>query len=92
VYSGTIELVETPVFTRQVMEQFSSEEYRAFQLYLMLRPDAGAVIPASHGLRKVRWVLAGRGKRGGARIIYYRRCRQTGSTYSSSIPRTSGVT
>lgn len=66
-----MELVETPVFTRQVTEQFSAEEYRAFQLHLMFRPDAGAVIPASNGLRKVRWMLPGRGKRGGARIIYY---------------------
>jgi len=46
-----MELVETPVFTRQVTEQFSTEEYRAFQLYVLLRPDAGAVIPASNGLR-----------------------------------------
>jgi hypothetical protein len=70
-YRYTMELVETPVFTRQVTEQFSPEEYRAFQLHLMLRPDAGDVIPASSGLRKVRWVLPGRGKRGEARIIYY---------------------
>ena len=35
-------------------------------------PDAGDVIPGSGGLRKLRWRLAGRGKRGGLRIIYYR--------------------
>jgi hypothetical protein len=29
------------------------------------------VIPGSGGLRKVRWALSGRGKRGGVRIIYY---------------------
>jgi mRNA-degrading endonuclease RelE of RelBE toxin-antitoxin system len=32
---------------------------------------AGAVIPGSGGLRKVRWSPAGRGKRGGVRVIYY---------------------
>jgi hypothetical protein len=32
---------------------------------------AGAVIPGSGGLRKVRWSLAGTGKRGGLRVIYY---------------------
>jgi hypothetical protein len=37
----------------------------------MLRPDAGVIIPGSGGLRKLRWRLEGRGKRGGARVIYY---------------------
>lgn len=30
-----------------------------------------ANIPETGGVRKLRWALAGRGKRGGARIIYY---------------------
>lgn len=29
------------------------------------------VIPGGSGLRKVRWGVRGRGKRGGARVIYY---------------------
>ncbi|MEW6369033.1 MAG: type II toxin-antitoxin system RelE/ParE family toxin [Acidobacteriota bacterium] len=66
-----MELIETPVFTRQVVERLSDEEYRQLQLYLVLRPDAGPVIPRSGGLRKLRWRLSGRGKRGGARVIYY---------------------
>jgi len=37
----------------------------------MLRPDAGDLIPGSGGLRKFRWSLAGKGKRGGTRLIYY---------------------
>ncbi len=68
-----MELVETTIFTRQVQDQLSDDEYRAFQLYLITRPEAGKVIPGSGGLRKVRWRLAGRGKRGGARVIYYRK-------------------
>jgi len=38
---------------------------------LMINPDAGALIKASGGLRKVRWKLPGAGKRGSLRIIYY---------------------
>jgi mRNA-degrading endonuclease RelE of RelBE toxin-antitoxin system len=47
------------------------EEYRELQSALVARPDAGAVIRGSGGLRKLRWGLQGRGKRGGVRIIYY---------------------
>jgi len=40
-------------------------------LYLAYNPTAGDVIPGSGGVRKVRWGLEGRGKRGGARVIYF---------------------
>lgn len=66
-----MELIETPTFTRQVDDQFSVEEYRLLQLHLVQRPEAGAIIPGSGGLRKLRWRLSGRGKRGGGRVIYY---------------------
>jgi len=66
-----MELIETPIFTRQVLAALSDEEYRALQLHMAARPDAGVVIPGSGGLRKLRWRLPGRGKRGGARVIYY---------------------
>jgi len=44
---------------------------RSLQLRLVSQPDAGAVIAGTGGLRKVRWTTAGRGKRGGTRVIYY---------------------
>lgn len=66
-----MELIETPIFTRQVTTAMTDDEYRIFQLHLLQQPDAGNTIRASGGLRKVRWRLPGRGKRGGARIIYY---------------------
>jgi hypothetical protein len=64
-------LIETPVFTRQVQELLSDEAYSAFQWYLALNPDAGDVIRDTGGLRKVRWSVAGSGKRGGVRVIYF---------------------
>ena len=38
---------------------------------LVVNPEAGRVIVGTGGARKVRWALAGRGKSGGARVIYY---------------------
>jgi len=39
--------------------------------FLARNPLAGALIPGTGGLRKVRWALAGQGKRGGMRSIYF---------------------
>jgi hypothetical protein len=39
--------------------------------WLAVHPGAGQVIPGTGGLRKVRWAAKGRGKRGGARVIYF---------------------
>jgi hypothetical protein len=36
-----------------------------------MRPDMGALIPGSGGLRKLRWRMRGHGKRGGIRVIYH---------------------
>lgn len=41
-----------------------------FQGMLAVVPDSGDVIPRSGGLRKARWSIPGRGKRGGVRVIY----------------------
>jgi hypothetical protein len=63
--------VETPVFTAAISRLVDDEAYRRLQIALVLRPEQGAVIPGSGGLRKVRWAGRGVGKRGGLRIIYY---------------------
>ena len=63
--------IETPVFMRQVQELLSDEAYSAFQWYMALNPQAGDVIQGTGGLRKVRWSVAGGGKRGGVRVIYF---------------------
>jgi mRNA-degrading endonuclease RelE of RelBE toxin-antitoxin system len=63
--------IETPVFTAALRRHLSDEAYRALQLALVLRPEQGAVLAGSGGLRKLRWAAVGRGKRGGLRVIYY---------------------
>ena len=64
-------IVETSLFTKQVQKLLTDEAYRQLQSDLASRPDLGAVIPGSGGLRKVRWGYRGQGKRGGVRVIYY---------------------
>ena len=64
-------IIETPIFTKQLLSNLTDEQYRLFQASLLERPDSGKVIPGGGGLRKVRWGLEGRGKSGGVRVIYY---------------------
>jgi hypothetical protein len=68
-----IRFIETPVFTRQVVELMADAEYSKLQAALVLQPELGDLIPGTAGLRKIRWTeqARGRGKRGGARVIYY---------------------
>lgn len=66
----SISFVETPLFTRQIVENVSDEDYRAFQRELLADPERGELLVGCHGLRKVRMALGGRGKSGGARVIY----------------------
>lgn len=54
----------------------TDEEYSGLQKALIKDPEAGDLIPGSGGIRKLRWGVAGRGKRGGIRVIYYARVRQ----------------
>jgi hypothetical protein len=39
--------------------------------YLAHNPIAGDLIQGTGGVRKLRWGMEGRGKRGGARVIYF---------------------
>lgn len=69
-------ILETTVFTRQVVRWLDDDEYRLLQAVLVNRPEAGDIIPGSGGLRKIRWGFREHGKRGGVRVIYYWAVRQ----------------
>lgn len=64
-------IIETTTFTRLIQTLLSDDEYGNLQHELIQRPDAGVVIPGSGGVRKIRWIGKGHGKRGGTRVIYY---------------------
>ncbi len=66
-----ITVIETPEFLAATRKLMSDEERAVLVDYLAYHPTAGDLIPGTGGLRKLRWGLAGRGKRGGARIVYF---------------------
>ena len=64
-------VAETPTFSRQAAKLFSEDEKRELIDFLAEHPLAGDEIPGTGGVRKLRFAAFGRGKRGGARVIYY---------------------
>ncbi len=61
----------TEKFICEANKILGEEGISELQLHLCEYPDDGAIIRASNGIRKICWAASGRGKRGGARIIYY---------------------
>ena len=68
--------IETRLFSKLVGEHLSDDEYASLQRKLVANPQAGTLIAGSGGLRKIRWAIRGRGKRGGVRVIYYPKMRE----------------
>jgi hypothetical protein len=66
-------VVETQRFMRMAETFWNEVDLLEFVDFIAASPDAGAVVPGSGGLRKIRWGQKGRGKRGGVRVIYYNR-------------------
>jgi hypothetical protein len=64
-------VVETARFLRDARPLLSDGERAELVALIGANPEAGQVIPETGGVRKLRWALRGRGKRGGARVIYY---------------------
>jgi hypothetical protein len=65
-----ITVLQLPKFKAEATELIGTDGIEALAAYLIDHPDAGDVIPGSGGVRKMRWAAKGKGKRGGARIIY----------------------
>ncbi len=64
-------VVETAEFSAQAAKLWGDAEREDFVCWIASNPEAGDVIPGAGGARKVRWAASGRGKRGGARVIYF---------------------
>jgi hypothetical protein len=63
-------VLETPPYLADAERLFSEDERTAIIDTVSADPQCGVVIPGAGGVRKVRVAASGRGKRGGARVIY----------------------
>ena len=63
--------VEFSQFSQWREAHLNDEAFRVLQNALLVKPDSGDVIRGGEGLRKLRIALPGRGKSGGARVIYF---------------------
>lgn len=66
-----VTVVETPEFLATTRKLMDEEERGLLVDHLAHNPLDGELIPGAGGVRKLRWGLEGRGKRGGARVIYF---------------------
>lgn len=66
-----VEFIETTLFTRRISELVADDDYAKFQTFLSANPENGDLIKNAGGVRKIRLATEGRGKSGGARVIYY---------------------
>ncbi len=66
-----VSVIETPEFLAATRKLLEVKDRAALVDYLAYHPLAGDLIQGTGGVRKLRWALEGRGKRGGARVIYF---------------------
>ena len=71
VSQSLITVVETPLFLKKASAIFDDDERATLIAFVAANPEAGRVIRETGGIRKLRWAARGKGKRGGARVIYY---------------------
>lgn len=64
-------VVETERFLKDTQHLMPESERANLVAFVAANPRAGDLIAGTGGVRKLRWALPGRGKRGGGRVIYY---------------------
>ena len=64
-------VAEFPEFAKKSDRILGGRSHQDLIDFLGLNPKAGVIVPGSGGVRKMRWAVPGRGKRGGARVVYY---------------------
>lgn len=69
--AAPVTVSETVVFQRTAGKLLSEDAIHDLVDFLARHPTSGDVIEGTGGIRKLRWRLPGRGKRGGARVIYF---------------------
>jgi hypothetical protein len=65
-----LEFVYTPLFEASARGLLDDEAMRQVELTILVEPRAGRPVAGTGGVRKLRVPLPGRGKRGGARVMY----------------------
>ena len=66
-----LQLIETASFSRDADEILSRDEMEVLRDDIGMLRQLGAIIRGTGGLRKMRCATGTKGKRGGARVIYY---------------------
>ncbi|MRG56120.1 hypothetical protein GF108_11075 [Phyllobacterium sp. SYP-B3895] len=67
-----MQIVRTTLYKKALKKlKASKQEIEALEQEIASNPLAGDVIPGLGGIRKIRFGMAGKGKKGGGRVIYY---------------------
>ncbi len=69
--SKSVTVVETKAFSTAAKSRMKPEEVEALIDVLADEPEAGDIIKETGGIRKIRFAVGDRGKRGGVRVVYY---------------------
>lgn len=64
-------VAETPSYSVRAAKLLTPTERADIVWTIARQPECGVVIQGTGGIRKMRFGVAGRGKRGGVRVIYF---------------------